>query len=172
MSAEDAVSTSVAGALADAEPTLMAQAGGEEALAADLADKMGQDDLTELLNKIAGDYGAQPTCARQLVQVSRALGGAGGAVLTNLPQMLSNAAQEGDLERMARVSKALLDNASAVDVMALYVGSLEVLLPFATLLDRADLGEIADEPSVLCSVLLFAQWLLSRTDVRRTVLMS
>ena len=71
MSAADADSTSVAGALADAEPTLMAQAGGEEALAVDLADKMAHDDLTELLNKVAGDYGAQPTCARQLVQVSR-----------------------------------------------------------------------------------------------------
>jgi hypothetical protein len=82
-------------------------------------------------------------------------------------QMLANAAQEGDLERVARVSKALLDNASAVDVMALYVGSLEVLLPFATLLDRTDLGEIADEPSVLCSVILFAQWLLNRAEVRR-----
>ncbi|PWN45048.1 hypothetical protein IE81DRAFT_364424 [Ceraceosorus guamensis] len=133
------------------DPNLLAEAGRRDQVQALISAKLqsSAEDVELLFSKVVTDYSSHLSLAECTTK------------------NMASAGQTSDLDSVCRVAKACFKTPQVVDILLLYTDAMDILVPIGTLLDKTDLAESADEPSVLRNIVLFAQWILQRVVIVR-----
>ncbi|CEH18765.1 Mediator complex, subunit Med5, fungi [Ceraceosorus bombacis] len=161
-----------AASFSSVDPNLIAEAGGRDQVEALISSKLqsSAEDVELFLSKVVTDYSSHlslAACITKSMASAAQTSDLDSVCPECITKSMTSAAQTSDLDSVCRVAKACFKTPQVVDIWLLYTDAMDILVPIGTLLDKTDLAESADEPSILRNIVLFAQWILQRIVIVR-----